>query len=121
MCPWATPFAAVELRQRPDLGNYILDKTELADNESFYPEKFPDSAKTNPWILNVTDIRLSLKENDVLFRDDAGRELKKDYQFPFFVALDEPGVFERKPLLPALNGIADFVSRTVDSFDSLFP
>jgi hypothetical protein len=41
-------------------------------------------------------------------------------QFPFFVALDELGVFEREPLLPALNRISEFVSKTVCGFDSLF-
>ncbi len=49
---------------------------------SLYPELFPASAKSNPWILNVTDLRFSLKNNDVLFRDDPGRELKQDCSSP---------------------------------------
>ncbi len=87
---------------------------------SFYPELFHPSAKFNQWIVNVSDIRFSLKENDVLFRDEPGRELKQDYQFPFFIAFDEAGIFEREPLLPAIKRISEFVSTTVAGFNSLF-
>jgi hypothetical protein len=86
----------------------------------FYPELFPKGAVVNPWNLFVGDMRFSLKDNDVLFRDDPGRELKQDVHFPFFVAFDELGIFERQPLLPALNRISDFVSKTVSGFASLF-
>lgn len=37
---------------------------------TFYPEMFTDSAKNNPWIMNVTNMRFGLKENDELFRDE---------------------------------------------------
>jgi len=88
---------------------------------TFYPELFPASAQANPWMgLFVANMRFSLKDNDVLFQDEPGRELKQNVQFPFFVALDEQGIFEREPLLPALNRISDFVGKTVSGFDSLF-
>ena len=80
---------------------------------SLYPEFFPESAKSNPWVLDVGPMRFSLKDNDVLFRDDPGRELKKDLEFPFFIALDEIGVFESKPLVPTLKSIFDFVQNVV--------
>ena len=88
---------------------------------TFYPELFSESERSNPWNLLVSDLTFSLKNNDILFRDEPGRELKQDVKFPFFIALDETGVFERKSLLPALNRFSDCVSKTVSSFDPLFP
>ena len=87
---------------------------------SLYPELFPASAKSNPWIVNVSDMRFSLKDDDVLFRDDPGRELKKDLNFPFFIALNEAGVFERIPLISALLRMRDSVNGVVADLDSLF-
>lgn len=87
---------------------------------SLYPELFTERERENPWIVGVGEMRIPLKENDIIFRDDPGRELKKDVQFPFFVALDEPGVVERQPLLPTLHSMADFVSNTVARFAQLF-
>jgi hypothetical protein len=87
---------------------------------SLYPELFPADAKANPWILCVTDMRFSLKDNDILFRDDPGRELKQDLHFPFFVALDEFGVFERQPLIPTLQNLRDCVNGVVSGCAPLF-
>jgi hypothetical protein len=87
---------------------------------SLYPEMFPESAKSNPWILDVSQMRCPLKDNDVIFRDDSGRELKQDLQFPFFIALDEVGIFSCKPLIPALKEMADSVRSIVSSFGYLF-
>ena len=87
---------------------------------TFYPELFNERERNNPWNLLVTPMRFGLKDNDVLFRDEPGRELKQDVQFPFFVALDEPRVFERTPLLQVLNRMSDFVSKTVYGFAPLF-
>ncbi len=82
---------------------------------SIYPEMFPDSAKSNPWILSVGEMRCPLKDNDILFRDDPGREVKKDLQLPFFVALDEPSIFHCQPLLPTLKTFAGSVRDVVTS------
>ena len=87
---------------------------------SMFPHLFTERERASPWII-LTDIRFSLKDDDVLFRDEPGRELKQDVQFPFFVALDEQGVFEREPLLPCLNRISEFVGKTVAGFNPLFP
>jgi hypothetical protein len=86
---------------------------------SLFPHLFTERERDNPWII-LADSRFSLKENDILFRDEPGRELKQDVQFPFFVALDEAGIFEREPLLPCLTRIYEFVAKSVSGFDSLF-
>ncbi len=87
---------------------------------SLYPELFPESAKSNPWILSVTEMRFSLKNNDALFRDEPSRELRRDLQFPFFIALNETGIFERQPLVPTLKNLADSVNHIIASFGPLF-
>ena len=88
---------------------------------SLYPEEFPDSSKANPWTILTHDTICPLKENDVLFRDDPGRELKQELQLPFFVALHEVGVFDCKPLLPTLKSMLDFVNCVIADLTSLFP
>src|SRR5208283_262997 len=76
---------------------------------SLYPEMFPESAKSNPWILGVGEMRCPLKDKDILFRDEAGRELKENLQFPFFIALNEVGIFNCQPLIPTLKNMADSI------------
>lgn len=88
---------------------------------SFYPELFTESAKSNPWILGVSDFRCPLKDNDILFRDDPGREIKTNLQLPFFVALNQVGVFDCQPLIPALKNIAEVVNQAVNCLAPLLP
>lgn len=88
---------------------------------SFYPELFSESAKSNPWILGVADFRCPLQDNDILFRDDPGREIKQNLQLPFFVALNEVGVFNCQPLIPALKNMVGVADHVINSFAALFP
>ena len=73
-----------------------------------------------PWILNVSDIRFGLKETTVPSATILHRTKNEDLPVSLFIAFDEAGIFEREPLLPAIKGISDFVSKTVAGFDSLF-
>jgi hypothetical protein len=85
-----------------------------------YPELFPQSAKSNPWILGVTDMRCPLKDKDILFRDDPDRELNQDLEFPSFVAINEPSVFNCQPIIPALRGFIDSVNNVGKDLAPLF-
>jgi hypothetical protein len=88
---------------------------------SLYPELFPKSAKSNQWILGVADFRCPLKDDDILFRDDPGREIKQNLQLPFFVALNEVGVFNCQPLIPALKNMVEVADHVINGFAPLFP
>ena len=87
---------------------------------SFYPEMFSESATANPWIVSVEDMRMPLKDGDILFRDDPGREIKTNVQIPFFVALNEVGVLNCQPLVPALKNLVTAVDQAINNCASLF-
>jgi hypothetical protein len=64
-------------------------------------------------------MRCPLKDNDILFRDNPGRELKQNLEFPLFIALNEVGIVECQPLVPTLKIMADFVNQIVFDLASL--
>lgn len=87
---------------------------------SVYPERFTESERRNPWIISMQGFEIPLKTNKVIFRDEAGRELKQDFQFPVFVVLNEVGVIPCQPLLPFLKDMADAVKHLIDGFIPFF-
>jgi hypothetical protein len=41
--------------------------------------------------------------------------VQKDLQLPLFIFFDEPGIFERKPVIPSLKLLRDSVNNAVNS------
>jgi hypothetical protein len=64
-----------------------------------------------------------LKTGDVLWlpfnRIPNIPELKKDMNFNFDIAFNEPGIIEREPILKTLRHMTDFVDNLILSFEHL--
>jgi hypothetical protein len=88
---------------------------------SLYPEMFPKSEKPTLGVLYVGHLKCVLKETDILFIDDPGREVQQNLESPFFISLNEVGVVEGKPLIPTIKNMMDAVNHIVNSFAPLFP
>lgn len=83
--------------------------------ESLYADHFPELAKSGAWIINVAHYRAPLEKGDIVFIDDPGRELQNDLKLPLFILFNEPGVFERKPIIPSLLALANYVKDVVEN------
>ena len=82
---------------------------------SLYANIFPELAESGAYIISVAQYRAPLKKGDIIFVDDPGREVQKDLQLPLFIFFDEPGIFERKPVIPSLKLLRDSVNNAVNS------
>ena len=74
--------------------------------------------------LGVADRQFPLKDRTEIFRvakaaREEGDQDYDDLKFTFEIALNEPGVIEGEPVLPALHELADLVKGIVAAFDPL--
>jgi hypothetical protein len=88
-----------------------------------FPDMGQDMSQNPSLVLTPDDRQFPLKDNAEIFRvAKAARggpvpEDDDDLKFTFEIALDEPGVIEGEPVLPALHELADLVNGIIDAFD----
>ena len=84
-----------------------------------YRDRIPELAKSFAFVHSLANFRVPLDKGDIIFIDEPGAELHKNLDVSWFVFFNEPGVFERKPVVASLKGLRDFVNDIVNKLAAL--
>ncbi len=89
------------------------------DRIPLYKDRIPELEKSFAFVHFVDDLKVPLKKGDIVLVDEPGAELHKNLDVSWLVFFNEPGVFERKPVVPSLKALRDFVNDVVNNLAGL--